>query len=74
MRYQIAHERALEFAIEGFRIHDIIRWSWLYDSAKLSELQNHDGDFNSWPAGKKYLPIPQTELDVNLNLLPNSAN
>ena len=74
MRDQIAHERALELAIEGIRIHDIIRWGWLYDSAKLSELQSHDVDFNSWTAGKEYLPIPQTELDVNPNLLPNSAN
>ena len=74
MRDQIAHERALEFAIESIRIHDIIRWGWLYDDEKLSELQDHDPDFNSWTPGKEYLPIPQTELDVNPNLEPNSAN
>lgn len=74
MRDQLAHERALEFAIEGQRINDIIRWGWLYDPVKLAELKAHDGDFNSWAPGNEYLPIPQQELDVNPNLQPNPAN
>jgi starch-binding outer membrane protein, SusD/RagB family len=74
MRDQIAHERALEFAIEGQRINDIIRWGWLYDPAKLAELKARDSDFNSWTPGNEYLPIPQTELDFNRNLSPNPAN
>ncbi|WP_207427950.1 RagB/SusD family nutrient uptake outer membrane protein [Pedobacter sp. SYSU D00535] len=74
MREQIAHERALEFAIEGQRINDIIRWGWLYDPAKLAELRQHDSDFNSWQPGKEYLPIPFQELNTNKNLSPNSAN
>lgn len=74
MRNQIAHERALEFSIEGQRIHDIIRWGWLYDAAKLAELKAHDKDFNTWTPGNEYLPIPQRELDVNKNLKPNPAN
>lgn len=74
MRDQIAHERALEFSVEGNRIHDIIRWGWLYNPAKLAELKAHDADFNSWTPGNEYLPIPQQELDVNKNLLPNPAN
>lgn len=74
MREQIAHERALEFAIEGQRIHDIIRWGWLYDATKLAELKTHDADFNTWTPGNEYLPIPQRELDVNKNLRPNPAN
>ncbi|MDJ1483794.1 RagB/SusD family nutrient uptake outer membrane protein [Cytophagaceae bacterium YF14B1] len=74
MRDQIAHERALEFASEGQRINDIIRWGWLYDADKLAMLKTHDPDFNTWTAGNEYLPIPQTELDVNKNLLPNPAN
>lgn len=53
MREQIAHERALEFAIEGQRIHDIIRWGWLYDAAKLAELKTHDAVFNSWTPGNE---------------------
>ena len=47
MRDQLAHERALEFAIEGQRIIDIIRWGWLIDPAKLAELKAHDADFNT---------------------------
>jgi hypothetical protein len=74
MRDQLAHERALEFAIEGQRINDIIRWGWLYDPTKLAELKTHDVDFNTWTPGNEYLPIPQRELDVNKNLLPNPAN
>jgi starch-binding outer membrane protein, SusD/RagB family len=74
MRDQIAHERALEFAIEGQRINDLIRWGWFYDAAKLAELKAHDADFNTWTPGNEYLPIPQRELDLNKNLLPNPAN
>ncbi|MEO6731722.1 MAG: RagB/SusD family nutrient uptake outer membrane protein [Ferruginibacter sp.] len=74
MRDQIAHERALEFSIEGQRINDIIRWGWLYNPTKLAELKTHDTDFDSWTPGNEYLPIPQTELDLNKNLLPNPAN
>lgn len=74
MRDQIYHERALEFSIEGQRINDIIRWGWLYNPAKLAELQVRDPDFVSWKPGHEYLPIPQSELDVNKNLLPNPAN
>jgi starch-binding outer membrane protein, SusD/RagB family len=74
MRDQLAHERALEFAIEGQRINDLIRWGWFSNSAKLAELKTHDGDFNFYTPGNEYLPIPQQELDVNKNLLPNPAN
>lgn len=74
MRDQLAHERALEFAIEGQRINDIIRWGWLYDATKLAELKAHDADFNTWTPGNEYLPIPQRELDLNKNLTPNPAN
>jgi len=74
MRDQLAHERALEFAIEGQRINDLIRWGWFYDPVKLAELKAHDPDFNTWTPGNEYLPIPQGELDVNKNLKPNPAN
>lgn len=74
MRDQIAHERALEFAIEGQRINDIIRWGWLYDAAKLALLKQHDADFNTWTPGNEYLPIPQRELNSNRALSPNPAN
>jgi len=74
MRDQIAHERALEFAIEAQRIHDLIRWGWFDDPNKVEMLRQRDPEFNSWSPGDQYLPIPQRELDVNPNLEPNPAN
>ena len=40
----------------------------------LTKNVSHDADFNTWTAGNEYLPVPQQELDVNKNLLPNPAN
>ncbi len=74
MRSQIAHERLMEFPIEGSRINDIIRWGWFNDPAKVAELITHDPEFANWTPGKEYLPIPQIELDRNPNLSKNSAN
>ena len=74
MKTQIAHERLMEFAIEGSRINDIIRWGWFSDPAKVAELKAHDPEFANWATGKEYLPIPQIELDRNPNLSKNSAN
>jgi starch-binding outer membrane protein, SusD/RagB family len=74
MRDQIAHERYLELAVEGIRIHDLIRWGWLQDPQKLELLKQRDPDFNTYSVGNEYLPIPQSELDANPNLERNSAN
>ncbi|RKD16158.1 hypothetical protein BCY91_04555 [Pelobium manganitolerans] len=74
MKDQIAHERLLEFAVEGQRIHDLIRWGWFYDNTKLAALKAADSDFNTWKPGKEYLPVPLFELNANKNLVPNSAN
>lgn len=74
MRDQIAHERLMEFAIEGSRINDLIRWGWFEDPAKVAILKTHDPEFANWKPGKEYLPIPQVELDRNPNLDKNDAN
>ena len=74
LRDQIAHERLMEFAIEGSRINDIIRWGWFNNPSKVAELKTHDPEFGNWQAGKEYLPVPQIELDRNPNLSKNSAN
>ncbi|WP_031425216.1 RagB/SusD family nutrient uptake outer membrane protein [Flavimarina sp. Hel_I_48] len=74
MRDQLAHERLLEFSLEGIRFHDIRRWGWLSDPEKLERLRANDPEFISFSPGREYLPIPQRDLDINPNLEPNSAN
>jgi hypothetical protein len=73
MRERIAHERALEFALEGHRFDDIRRWGWLQNPTKLAELKSHDAEFNSYVAGREFFSIPQAEIDVNKNLKQNSG-
>lgn len=65
MRDQIAHERLLEFCLEGHRWDDIKRWGWLQDPLKLAELKAHDPEFNTYQPGRELLPIPQGEIDNN---------
>ena len=74
MRDQIAHERFLEFAIEGQRINDLIRWGWFENPAKLAFLKSRDAEFNTYTSGNQWMPIPQGEVDTNPNVSPNSAN
>jgi hypothetical protein len=73
MRDRIAHERALEFALEGHRFDDIRRWGWLQNPTKLAELKTHDAEFNSYVAGREFFSIPQSEIDVNKNLKQNAG-
>ncbi|WP_299781833.1 RagB/SusD family nutrient uptake outer membrane protein [uncultured Formosa sp.] len=65
MRDQIAHERFLEFPLEGHRFDDIRRWGWLQDSSKLEWLKSRDPEFGSYVTGREYFPIPQAEMDNN---------
>jgi starch-binding outer membrane protein, SusD/RagB family len=65
MRDQVAHERFLEFPLEGHRFDDIRRWGWLSDATKLSWLKSRDAEFNSYIPGRELLPIPQKEIDNN---------
>ncbi len=71
LRDQLAHERALEFALEGHRFDDIKRWGWLEDSSKLAELKSHDPEFNGFVSGREYFSIPQSEIDINPELKQN---
>jgi len=73
MRDQIAHERFLEFSLEGHRFDDIRRWGWLQDAAKLALLKTRDPEFNTYSPGREYLPIPLTEIQTNTGIVQNSS-
>jgi hypothetical protein len=73
MRDQIAHERFLEFPLEGHRFDDIRRWGWLQDPAKLAWLKSRDAEFNTYAAGREYFPIPQLEIDNNPGVVQNDG-
>ncbi|PKB16474.1 RagB/SusD family nutrient uptake outer membrane protein [Flavobacterium sp. 5] len=73
MRDQIAHERFLEFALEGHRFDDIRRWGWLENPTKLAWLKSRDDEFNSYIKGREYFPIPQKEKDYNIGTIQNEG-
>ena len=62
----IKKERELEFVGEGKRYWDLVRWESDNDNIKASAVLVPD-EFgyrtNTWSASKKYLPIPQSEID-----------
>jgi len=73
MRDQIAHERYLEFALEGHRFDDIHRWGWLQSSTKLDWLKTRDAEYNTYIPGREFFPIPQLEMDNNPGTVQNDS-
>jgi len=73
MRDQLAHERFLEFGLEGHRFDDIVRWGWLKDPTKLAYLQARDPEFTSYFPGREYMPIPLAEIQANPGVLQNTG-
>lgn len=74
MREQIYHERALEFAFEGWRYVDQLRWGWFDPTSpnyKIPELQNRDPEYINWIQGREYMAIPPTEIERNDKLGQN---
>ncbi len=71
---QLAHERIMELAIEGHRWYDIMRWGWLDNSERLDQLRLNDKEFETFVPDRKIMPIPQSELDRNVNLVGNALN
>lgn len=69
---QIMHERVTELTGESVRWNDLARWGYFDDAAKLNELKARDPEFNNFVIGRnKYMPIPQSEIDINPNLVQN---
>lgn len=73
MRDQLAHERFLEFGLEGHRFDDIVRWGWLQDPTKLAWLQARDPEFMTYFPGREYMPIPLAEIQANPGVVQNSG-
>ena len=70
---QLMHERITELTGEDVRWNDLARWGYFDDAAKLGELKARDPEFNNFVIGKNnYLPIPQSEIDINPNLHQNA--
>ena len=73
MRDQLAHERFLEFGLEGHRFDDIRRWGWLKDPTKLAWLQARDPEFTTYYPGREYMPIPLAEIQANPGVVQNTG-
>ena len=76
----IKHERILEFALEGHRFYDLLRWGEL--SSRFKQLQDEDPnfkkfvsetDFQGFVANKhEWLPIPINEMNSNPYIKSNN--
>ncbi|MGM0532567.1 MAG: RagB/SusD family nutrient uptake outer membrane protein, partial [Bacteroidota bacterium] len=56
----IKEERRREFIGEGMRFWDLVRWG---DADILTENNEEYSSERTWESYKKYLPIPQSEID-----------
>ncbi len=70
-RKQIEHERITELTGEDTRWFDLARWGYFDDAAKIAEMSARDFEFENFVPAKKYYPIPQSEIDINPNLVQN---
>ncbi len=62
----IKEERRLEFVGEGKRYWDLVRWG---DAPTVLVPDAYGFRTNTWSESKKYLPIPQSEIDAALGTL-----
>ena len=64
---QLKHERVTELSGEGHRWEDLARWGDLGP-----QLAVRDPGFSNFVVGKhEFLPIPQSDIDINPNLRQN---
>ena len=70
MRERIWHERVVELATEGQHYWDIKRWGTA--ETIIPQIVDVGGFSRSFDPSKHYLfPFPQSEMDVNENLVQN---
>src|SRR5690606_2879403 len=71
-RERLKIERVLELCGESVRWADLKRWGDLESEAAVDEVALRDPDFNNFEVGKHIrLPIPQSEVENNINLEQN---
>lgn len=71
-RERLKIERVLELCGESVRWADLKRWGDLESQAAVDEVAERDPDFNNFEVGKHIrLPIPQSEVENNINLEQN---
>jgi len=79
-KQQIINERSWELCFEGQRWYDLKRWGILYSTVKNIAAAADPTDSqaktnNATKNVKEYhvlYPIPQQEIDINANLLPQN--
>lgn len=62
----ILNERRLEFVGEGKRYWDLVRTG---NAATVLKAANHEYRTTDWTENKKYWPLPQSEIDRNVNTI-----
>ena len=71
-RERLKIERVLELCGESVRWADLKRWGDLESQAAVDEVAERDPDFNNFEVGKHIrLPIPQSEVENDINLEQN---
>lgn len=75
LRTAIRHERRVEFAMEGQRWFDLVRWrsaEQVMNAYRQKYITKEGKDMSLFDASKHYLfPIPETELNANPMLKQN---
>jgi hypothetical protein len=68
----VRHERRVELALEGLRFMDLKRWGEVEDGFNRAAA-DPVGSYNPQYLGgrSEVFPIPQSEIDVNPNLVQN---
>ncbi len=72
MRAAIRQERRVELAFEGIYYFDLLRWGPAAMQAAMESVVNVPGHARFFDTRVMMWPVPQTELDVNPNLLPQN--
>ncbi|GBU06790.1 membrane protein [Bacteroidales bacterium] len=69
MMIEIMHQRNVEFAREGLHFYDLRRWNTLEQVIKDSKVEG----YNNYAPRYQYFPIPEQELNNNVNMTQNDA-